>query len=442
MNRRSQKHTTTESLEPRALLCVTTSLVGGLLTVEGTSGDDMIAIYSSGSDVVVQCPTANESFPGASVSSIELTGGDGADILDVSELNGFTGTVLGGDGDDTLTGQAFDFYGEGDNDTIILSDPAGVVDGGPGNDYLDGSPGPDLLVGGAGDDTLEGSIGADTLLGEEGNDLLRGGSGKDSLIGAVGNDTLQGGKGFDTLEGGLSDGSSAADIDSLIGGDADDLLTLQASGYAAGSDGDDTLVGSTGDDTLAGDEGNDSISGGAGDDRITGGADNDTIVASGGADDVSGGGGDDFINGGGSSDTLQGGSGNDAILGGSGNDVILGGSGLDFIVGESGSDNIDGEGGADILVTGTGTSLAINWHSVVAEWTSGRTYAQRTANLRDGSGSATRANGSVFLNTSTISNDGGTDILLGNGGQDWFFANSAIDNVLDLADDELLEELL
>jgi hypothetical protein len=74
--------------------------------------------------------------------------------------------ILGLDGNDTITGTAFD-------DTII---------GGNGNDTITGGPGIDYIEGNAGNDTLTGSAGDDTLIAGSGNDTLSGGVGNDTLL--------------------------------------------------------------------------------------------------------------------------------------------------------------------------------------------------------------------------------------------------------------------
>jgi hypothetical protein len=66
--------------------------------------------------------------------------------------------------------------------------------GGPGNDRLTGTNGPDQLLGGSGNDSIDGLRGPDQLLGGSGDDLLfdgenRGGA-QDILVGGSGNDVL------------------------------------------------------------------------------------------------------------------------------------------------------------------------------------------------------------------------------------------------------------
>ena len=63
-----------------------------------------------------------------------------------------------------------------------------MLNGGAGNDFLDG---------GNANDTLNGNDGDDTLVGSFGQDLLKGGNGDDILMGQGGSDRLTGGEGED-----------------------------------------------------------------------------------------------------------------------------------------------------------------------------------------------------------------------------------------------------
>jgi Ca2+-binding RTX toxin-like protein len=80
--------------------------------------------------------------------------------------------VLGGAGDDTITGdtRANVLRGGGGGDTL---------NGAGGNDSLYGEAGADFLYGGAGDDTLAGADGIDALFGGDDNDVLEGDAGND-----------------------------------------------------------------------------------------------------------------------------------------------------------------------------------------------------------------------------------------------------------------------
>jgi len=66
--------------------------------------------------------------------------------------------------------------------------------------------------------------------------------------------------------------------------------------------------------------------------RVLGGSSSQTITSGAGADSLSGGGGNDTIDGGSGSDIILGGTGNDSLTGGTGNDTIEGGAGNDEVI--------------------------------------------------------------------------------------------------------------
>src|SRR5262249_5018182 len=129
----------------------------------------------------------------------------------------------------------------------------------------------------------------------------------------------------------------------------------------------------------------------------------------------------------GGSDRLKGGAGHDLLFGGAGDDLLVGGAGRDLLIGGVGADRIVGNADDDIIIArSTAFDLdATALTAIMAEWTSGRSYAERTANLR-GVGT-TGVNGTYVLETdgpeATVSDDGAADVLTGSEGQDWFFAN-------------------
>jgi len=87
--------------------------------------------------------------------------------------------VLGGSGDDSLTGtgQAEYLFGEAGHDTFAAGDGADIVYGANGDD---------VMQGGGGGDTLYGEAGADTHTGGTGDDLLSDGTGPDLYVYASG----------------------------------------------------------------------------------------------------------------------------------------------------------------------------------------------------------------------------------------------------------------
>ena len=152
-----------------------------------------------------------------------------------------------------------------------------------------------------------------------------------------------------------------------------------------------------------------------------------------------------ILDGGAGNDHLNGGAGTNLLLGGAGNDELLGGKGRDVLIGGLGKDRLVGNDGDDLLIGGTtaydGNYAALN--EMMAEWNSSRNYATRVANL-SGTGSGSRANGSVFLKTSgmnqSVFDDLAADKLTGSAGTDWFFANLVHGGVLDIITDKKTNE--
>src|SRR5262249_25249007 len=79
------------------------------------------------------------------------------------------------------------------------------IDGGNGNDTINGGDGDDNIFGGNSDDTLTGGRGNDIIDGGNGDDKLDGGSGNNQLLGGNGDDVVTVGDGGKTLTGGNGD---------------------------------------------------------------------------------------------------------------------------------------------------------------------------------------------------------------------------------------------
>ena len=136
-------------------------------------------INLGGGDDVYENPVISQ----FSQVSVSVNGGPGNDILDGWPTFGFGATdsvhqMFGGLGNDEITG------------------------GLDGENTLSGQAGSDEIIGGFGDDVIFGGLGIDTLYGLSGNDTLYGGPGNDTLFGGSGNDTLNGEAGTDVLDGG------------------------------------------------------------------------------------------------------------------------------------------------------------------------------------------------------------------------------------------------
>ena len=275
------------------------------LTVEGGGGNDVIDIEALGERVTVDGGAGNDSITGVFGVTDSLIGGYGDDII-----TGYNGNdvnswdyVDGGDGDDTLifgttTGTGWRFNG-GDTwlhnvETLDLRQ-AGIaftldlngtqtegfiIIGSTFNDSIVGGLGADSITGGVGNDTLTGDTGADTLLGEAGNDILFGAQGDVLLDGGEGADELRLGAGFTDTGDSQIQGiekvvltASGLTVSLASQGDqgAESFVII---GYASGAS---TVTGSSGADSITGGTGNDSISAGAGADTITGGLGADTL---------------------------------------------------------------------------------------------------------------------------------------------------------------------
>jgi Ca2+-binding RTX toxin-like protein len=138
-----------------------------------------------------------------------VLGGEGADTLtaDRGPHDRTTSNLIGGDGNDRLTvtgGRTIDrLIGEGGADVLRAPGRNDFMDGGTGKDVLTGGDLTQALWGGRGDDVLRGLDGKDRLIGQGGDDVLRPGSGKDSVSASHGDDTIYGRDGWrDVFDGG------------------------------------------------------------------------------------------------------------------------------------------------------------------------------------------------------------------------------------------------
>jgi Ca2+-binding RTX toxin-like protein len=146
-----------------------------------------------------------------------------------------------------------------------------------------------------------------------------------------------------------------------------------------------------------------------------------------------------LLDGGGGDDVLMGceHGGTAIILGGEGNDVIMGGHKADIIIGGAGEDILSGDEGSDLIVGGS-TQYDANEQalfSLLKEWSSTRSLAQRVKNIRTGSGPVLRSLGlRLQAGQSVVDNE--VDTIFGEGGADWFFADPGIDRLRDWSRNE------
>jgi Ca2+-binding RTX toxin-like protein len=387
--------------------------------LDGGAGSDWVSYASASLGVSVNL-VAGTGIAGSDTDSLSnfenVTGSAFADTL---TGNAASNALNGGGGNDILDGGAGDdLLAGGNGDDLYYVDSTldqTAESGNQGHDTVraSGSANLSYTLGANVEDLIYSGTGQFGGTGNALDNLIVGGDGINVLNGGAGNDTLDGGNTlsgrFDVLAGGAGDDLYILDNPNFVNGVSSFLTLTESAGegtdtvqtisafYAlktnfenltfttptahtglgnfgdnriTGNIGDDTLAGGAGNDTLLGGDGNDLLNGGAGSNVIHGGAGVDTIsyadfgravsvsLFSGVAnlrfadpdpavalhdvitnvESVMGSAFGDQIVGSGGSDTLSGGDGDDSIFGGSGNDTLTGGAGADRLEGGFGDD--------------------------------------------------------------------------------------------------------
>jgi Ca2+-binding RTX toxin-like protein len=235
-----------EALEGRRLFSGSATIVSRVLVVDGDGNGNFIELFKNGSVVTVVVDSDDWNFNPGDFDSASVSGLGGNDqiILDYNDPTGFS-----------FTQEAW-------------------IDGGDGNDSIQGGDFADTIHGGNGNDSLHGADSADTIYGDDGNDGVYGEVGGDILYGGVGYDTLDGDGDADVIYGGTGSGANSDSVtgyDLIYGGDADDTLF--------GEGGGDTIYGEDGADSIRGGDFGDLIYGGEGADSMYGDDGDDTIYA-------------------------------------------------------------------------------------------------------------------------------------------------------------------
>jgi Ca2+-binding RTX toxin-like protein len=317
--------------------------------VNGTNGNDVIAVAGSAAGVTVSGLTA----------VVTITGSEG-------NLDQLTVNALGGD--DVVNASTLQ---QGAFATL-------TVNGGAGADLLIGSKGDDLMIGGTGNDTALMGAGNDTFVWSpgDGSDIVEGQAGFDTLLfnGAniaekidvsangsrvrftrdVANITMDLND-VESIDFNARGGADTVTVHDLSGTDMTqvnlDLAGVPGSGTGDGAADSVIVDGTAGNDVIivAGDASGAAVLGLSAVVNITGAeAANDRLIVNALA-------GDDVVDASSLSAvaiglTVDGGDGNDVLIGGAGNDSLSGGAGDDVLIGGPGQDILDGGSGDNILI--------------------------------------------------------------------------------------------
>lgn len=465
----------------------------GSATVDGGAGRDLWrADYSDTTAAIdLTLNAASDALGnGSTVSNVEAIDLIGTSVADTIVTrtgvvhDGFSDTVRGGDGDDSITvGGGSDFvFGEGGEADLLTVNYAGTnrnvgtefLDlGGVRAIYNDGAGARVDTIGlerlnittGSGNDGISTLDGADTVSGGAGNDYFDTNRGAANVTGGSGNDTWRADFSDDDqainlnlnqTTSVLGNGSRVTQVEAVYieaGGGSDVITTL--TGAAAIFN--DSLYGGLGDDTFTVGGGVDYVDGGGGFDVLNinlagvggnfrvyfndpangaGGITNDagTQIQWTGIERVVFGGGDgsEAIVGTNNNDTLNGGAGNDTLSGNDGDDVLTGGVGADQLNGGNGIDEVryasasgvDRVTPANGLGEGAGDTFSSIERFVLSNGADSYRGSTEAATILGGDGADTLIGSSA---DDTLDGGAGADTLEGGVGNDSLIGGSGVD---------------
>ena len=344
-----------------------------------------------------------------------LNGTNGADVIRTGGGNNFVDAGAGADR--IFTGDGNDTVWAGNGFDFIDARAGGrnFLHGGAGNDTIWGGNHGDTINGGTGDDVIIAGSGDDLLIGGGGNNLIRAGSGNDTIIAGAG-DTVYGGAGRDRLI--LESGGPAAlhiTVTAHNGPSVDGFITF-ANGARLYFHEIEELP------SLPTRPGSapDGLPGS--DPRsITGTMSHDTLIGGDGDDLLNALAGDDLIFATGGNNVIWGGRGDDTIWGADGNDTVGGGLGDDVIHGVGGNNMLWGSEGNDTVYGGTGND------TIGGGSGNDLIYGGRGQNQLWGG----RGNDTIYAGDGgdSLGGNAGDDVLIGGAGNDTLYAGAGSDTL-------------
>ncbi len=436
-------------------------LEGGLgdeKSISGGGGDGDTVIGGLGSDNVSGGP-GNQDVIRGDGGNDSLEGGGGSQDIASFATAASPGVVVNlaagsssGDGHDTLKGIA-DVVGSAFNDRISGDEGPNRLDGGPGNDDLDGG-GPS---GGGDPDLGFGGPGADGCLsfGETSSCNDRSPPQQETAV-----ELNRGLDGISLVVTGLADDSTISishNGSAFVVTDPTGVESREGSGCSASGAPRNPRSGeATGPNTTA------TCPSGLGINFILadGGAGNDTVAIGAGIPGslpvrATGGPGNDTISGGPGDDLLEAGS---EYSGTSGNDVLNGGGGNDGLVADPGADQLDGGDGNDLLVSSADVCQGhrfdggggLDTVSYARSKPSGTFVVKLGGTAAPSSGCQGGAPDSILASSESLEGsegddkligDGANNTLFGHGGADSFYGSGGSDSIeaIDGEKDKLLD---
>lgn len=368
--------------------------LGGADTIEGN--DDIDILFGCGGDDPSIKGNDNMDFAEGNGGNDTIDGGDGKNFSFCNTTVQAGNLLLGGWGDDKVTGGAgIDvIFGDKDKDTLTGKDQIDIEFGGSGKDTMYGDAGGaicvvngvpirlgNLMLGGSDEDKMWAGGDLDVMLGQDQNDQIYGYDGSFQQPFAADADVIVGGDGDDYLEGdkeqpvlllsvdfifggpGRDDMHGGKGIDLMFGnagvdtmhGDSNALLLITSIDLMFGGPDGDWMDGGNSFDLVLGEGGNDTM---LGDDETAGLISPDFMLGGLGADKMNGGCSFDFMSGGDDADHMLGDSNylweplsGDFMVGGPGPDYMDGGNYLDFMFGGPDCDTMLGDNSTPVRIS-------------------------------------------------------------------------------------------
>jgi Ca2+-binding RTX toxin-like protein len=429
------------------------------------SEGDVVDDESGDADAVISSISFDLQAKGPSIEILELVGTEDLEGYG----NSLNNTIIGNSGNNFLDGRggANLLIGGAGNDTYVINSVSDrIIETGPASDIdtvlsrvsytLEDNLNNLILLPGSGPISGTGNALDNTIIGNEFSNNLNGGAGNDYLDGGgTGSvDTMTGGSGDDTY---IVDNSADVVIEAPGGGY--DIVIASVS-YTLSPNveelilvGDQDLigVGNASDNIIRGNSGNNFINGGAGADTMIGGEGNDTYVVDNAGDRVieNPGEGIDWVL---SSVTFSLGANIEhLVLTGTANISGTGNNLANTIIGNDGNNRLDGRGGADVMIGGLGNDTyvvdneldqiielegeGIDWVESSIDYTLGahleNLILTGTGNLR---GTGNNLNNTIIGNSGNniLDGGGGADVMIGGAGNDIYIVDNENDVVIEL----------